>query len=230
LTREILIERQLTSNGKVINYFCRRSRKANRLQIRITPKKTLELIIPIGYSFSEAERFLLSKTPWIEKHLQIINISKNRFYYLGNEIKIRFFYDLFPDKLKIKYVNGNLILSGKEQNEEIIKNGYYTFLKHSAKKYLISRIKKIGEQNQFTFNRITLRNQSTRWGSCSKRGNISLNYKLMKLKKDLIDYVLVHELCHTRHPNHSKNFWNEVEKFLPNYKLLKKELKRYSTL
>lgn len=68
------------------------------------------------------------------------------------------------------------------------------------------------------YGRITIRNQRTRWGSCSSKGNLNFNCLLMLAPPDVLDYVVVHELCHRKEMNHSKAFWNEVEKVLPNYK------------
>ena len=75
------------------------------------------------------------------------------------------------------------------------------------------------------FNRITLREQKTRWGSCSGKGNLSFNLKLIMAPRYVLDYVVVHELCHLIHMNHSKSFWNEVESFMPNYKMAEVWLK-----
>lgn len=73
--------------------------------------------------------------------------------------------------------------------------------------------------------KITIRNQVSRWGSCSSKGNLNFNCLLMLTPTDVIDYVVVHELCHRKELNHSARFWSEVEKVLPNYKLPKKWLK-----
>jgi predicted metal-dependent hydrolase len=102
---------------------------------------------------------------------------------------------------------------------------YSAWLKHLAKNYLSERTTKLAGKYNFSVRQIRIRSQKTRWGSCSTSGNISLNYKLMKYRKELIDYVIVHELCHLREMNHSKKFWKHVEKIIPDYKLLKKELK-----
>ncbi len=78
-----------------------------------------------------------------------------------------------------------------------------------------------------TYGRITIRNQVSRWGSCSAKGNLNFNCLLMLCPLDVIDYVVVHELCHLKEMNHSKNFWNLVVSFCPEYKQHKKWLKEY---
>ena len=75
--------------------------------------------------------------------------------------------------------------------------------------------------------RITIRNQKTRWGSCSSKGNVNFNYQLYYMPQELMDYVIVHELSHRRHMNHSAEFWEEVEKYCPEYRIYRKQLKEY---
>lgn len=78
-----------------------------------------------------------------------------------------------------------------------------------------------------TVGRITIRNQKTRWGSCSSKGNLNFNYQLYYLPEELLDYVVIHELAHRRYMNHSADFWAEVEKYCPNYKTYRQQLKEY---
>lgn len=78
-----------------------------------------------------------------------------------------------------------------------------------------------------TYNRITMRNQKTRWGSCSSQGNLNFNNRLLFVPEELMEYVVVHELAHRKQMNHSKAFWNEVEKYLPDYKERRARLREY---
>ena len=91
-------------------------------------------------------------------------------------------------------------------------------LANKALKYIPERVAYFSKIIGVTYGRITIRNQKTRWGSCSSKGNLNFNCQLMLAPPEIIDYVVVHELCHRKEMNHSKNFWREVEKILPDYK------------
>ncbi len=91
--------------------------------------------------------------------------------------------------------------------------------------YLILRCRQLAELHNFSMRKIILRRQKTLWGSCSAQNNISLNANLVFLKDELIDYVILHELVHTKVKNHSRKFWDELEKVLPNSRMLNHELK-----
>lgn len=78
---------------------------------------------------------------------------------------------------------------------------------------------------KFTFNKISIRNQTTRWGSCSKKGNLSFNYKIVLLPSELANYIIVHELCHLKEMNHSARFWELVSKTVANHQQLRKRLR-----
>lgn len=98
-----------------------------------------------------------------------------------------------------------------------------------AKRYLPPRVKRQAERFGFKYGRLTFRDNVSNWGSCSFDNNISLNIKLMKLPDELIDYVILHELCHTVEKNHSAEFWQLVEKVCPGYAELRVRLKKYHT-
>ena len=99
--------------------------------------------------------------------------------------------------------------------------------KDEAKMKLGKRLSELAIEHKFQYNKVSIRNQRTRWGSCSSKNNISLNMKLLHLPDQLIDYILLHELVHTRVKNHSKDFWNELETVVPNARTVDQQLRKY---
>jgi len=102
-----------------------------------------------------------------------------------------------------------------------------TINKIKAKTTLIKRLKWLASKYAFSYNRVSIRNQKTRWGSCSSKNNISLNMKLVRLPDELVDYVILHELAHTKVKNHSKAFWAEIDKLVENRKQMASRLRNY---
>lgn len=98
-------------------------------------------------------------------------------------------------------------------------------LAEEALKVIPERVEYFAKVIGVTYGKITVRNQKTRWGSCSSKGNLNFNCLLMLAPPEVLDYVVVHELCHRKQMNHSKAFWLEVEKVLPDYKEARKWLK-----
>lgn len=100
-------------------------------------------------------------------------------------------------------------------------------LKKKAKAFLPYRLAYLAKVHGYKYSAVSLGHQETRWGSCSSNGRIALNYGLMKLPEELRDYVILHELAHLKYPNHSAEFWQEVEKHDPEYAKHRAELKKY---
>ena len=101
--------------------------------------------------------------------------------------------------------------------------------KRAAREKIIERLQELAEKHGFTYHKVSIRNQKTRWGSCSAKNNISLNMKLVRLSSGLIDYVILHELVHTRVKNHGKAFWTELDGLVGNAKKMSNRLKEYGS-
>lgn len=101
------------------------------------------------------------------------------------------------------------------------------FLKSTAERYILPRTKQLAETMGISYRLITLRQQKTRWGSCSRDGNLNFNWRLVHCPPEVIDYVIIHELAHRRHMNHSDRFWQEVAKFDPAHREHRGWLKRH---
>lgn len=113
-------------------------------------------------------------------------------------------------------------------SQDFIRGWYLKALRQEARSYLPRRLEYLADHFGFSYDKLRYGNPKGRWGSYSSNGTVSLNVALMNLPLEVVDYVLVHELCHSRHPNHQAAFWQEVEACLPDYRQLRKQLKSYS--
>ncbi|XOU94052.1 MAG: M48 family metallopeptidase [Candidatus Kerfeldbacteria bacterium] len=102
----------------------------------------------------------------------------------------------------------------------------YQKYKEEARNFIETKTRDINKHYNYNYNRISIRNQTTRWGSCSQNGNLNFNYKLLFLPVHIAEYVITHEICHLKEMNHSYRFWNLVSQTISNYKELRKELKK----
>ncbi|HCI04512.1 TPA: hypothetical protein DEW47_00820 [Patescibacteria group bacterium] len=128
---------------------------------------------------------------------------------------------------KKSWILSKLELFRKAKETSVLKFGKGDYSKHKneALKLILSRIDFFNNICKVRINKISVRNQKTRWGSCSRRGNLSFNYKIVFLPPMLRDYVIAHEVCHLKQFNHSKDFWRLVADCLPDYMEARKELR-----
>ena len=198
----------------------------------------IRMSIPYSVSFSSAENFILEKKNWIIKSKKKISEKEKtktiftpdtefstKFHTLifisGNQTRI-----IISDTYIKVYYSENVNFQDKNF-QNYIRHGITETLRSEAKEYLPKRTDYLADRNNFNFEKVSVRNAKTRWGSCSEKNNISLNIHLMRLPEHLSDYVILHELCHTVEKNHGKNFWALLDKVSGNAKGSDKELKNY---
>lgn len=116
----------------------------------------------------------------------------------------------------------------KGRTDFVVGDGREDFLRHRVDALILAedRLAHFNQIYNFKFNKINIRNQKTRWGSCSRKGNLNLSYKIVHLPERLADYIIVHELCHLGEFNHSDRFWKLVERAIPDYTERRRELKK----
>lgn len=138
-------------------------------------------------------------------------------------------------KRHVDWIKKNLLkIEKRVSNDRVINKdlaifskAHYKRHKERARKIITARVAELNSKPElkFRYRKISIRNQRGRWGSCSSSGNLNFNYKLIFHKPEVMDYVIIHELCHLKEMNHSKRYWALVERACPDYKKLEKELK-----
>lgn len=129
---------------------------------------------------------------------------------------------------KKEWINKELQYFSKFQGMKIFKNTRkeYEQNKEIARKLVLDRLEHFNKFYGLTYNRISIKRQKTRWGSCSRDRNLNFNYKIALIKPEFADYIIVHELCHLKEFNHKKEFWELVAQTIPDYKRIRREIRR----
>ena len=218
----------------------RHSSRARHLNITVKPFVGARVSIPIGMSYNSAIRLVKEKKLWILHHLNKMKefekqqtiFDENSGYCTKHHKLILKIADrknisvrISKEKINVLYPIELKINSTELQSA--IRIGIERALKIEAKQYLPDKVNLLAAKFNFDFNNLALKNIKSRWGSCSRRNNINLSIHLMRLPHHLIDYVILHELVHTVHHNHSKRFWSLLDKVTDGAKILDKELSKF---
>jgi len=214
--------------GKAIPYSLRPSRRAKRISIRFKAHEGFELVYPVNETETAALAFFHEKQTWVLKtwtQAQAKPIPARTYadgselLYRGGRIKLRLaaqgdrsYFEFHKDRLKI------VMPKRYHANQSLLRQVIEAFYRQQAKIYLPPRLQELAQIHGFIYNQLRIKNQKTRWGSCSSGGNINLNLRLMMAPDRAIDYVIVHELCHLRELNHSPAYWSLVEACFPDYR------------
>ena len=219
----------------------KKSFKAKNISIKIKPFEGILVTVPMLVSFKLAEDFVKTKIKWINKNLSKVQKQEQSytFFSANSSFKTRSHLvnitstELSKNTVHIENTNVKVLISKKlsissEENQLYIRNIILEIWRKEAKEYLPKRVKALAIDHDFNYQKLTIKNTKSRWGSCSFDNNINLSLHLMRISNELIDYVILHELVHTKVKNHSSKYWETLEKHCPNSKILDKELKKYS--
>lgn len=210
----------------------RRSARATQVRLRVAPDGTLRASMPVYAPLFLLKRLVKSSRPQLRVMLE--QAQPQTSYTDGQQIGKSHTLIVRPGGSKIQAVRNkqhiivNLPMGKTLSDPEVVRkvrDASITALRVEAKSYLPKRLQYLADQLGFSYERVRFSHASSRWGSCSSTGTISLNIALMKLPFELIDYVLVHELAHTVEMNHSDRFWTIVEQGDPLYKQHRRTLK-----
>lgn len=215
-----------------MNYSFKINNRSRGIKIKIDQNGEVIVSAPSWVDERKIAEFVSSKKEWIDQSLSKIKSIK-KLIDTHQEIMIfgkKYHKVITTDKnlpLGIKIDDDQFIIN--QINEKVTRataDKINRFMKNTAEKYIFPRTHQIAKHMGISFERITLKEQSTRWGSCSSRGNLNFNWRLAHHPTPVIDYVIIHELAHRVHLNHSKNFWKLVEKFDSEYRIHEGWLKR----
>lgn len=207
----------LSVNGREVPLAIVRSRRACRYILRVRPDGLARLTIPRGGSATEARQFAERQTAWLERQLNYFSSRPNRLHewFVGSEILFRGeLVKIISADDKINFGSELIVIANTNSD---LGPAIGKHLRALAAKELPPLVFAFAAQHQLTVSRVTIRNQRSRWGSCSRRGVISLNWRLIQLPMYVRDYIILHELMHLRQMNHSQKFWQEVKNVCPDY-------------
>ena len=223
-----LVRLTLINNESLDYQLIKKSKKTLSLKIS---ENGLVVSAPLFMSEKKINQLVISKIKWIKKKLELIEPKKNKLFIknrasfdlLGKEIKIT----LLDGNNKIEWVDeNNLKIFFKDQDDQKkLKTFFIKWLKEIALDYFSQRAYEISKLYAIPSNSILLSNAKSRWGTCNSKTEVRINWRLIQADPYVIDYVICHEFAHLTHMNHSRNFWNLVEKLCPNYKLAENYLK-----
>ena len=217
-----------------------RSQKAKSLNITIKPFTGVRVSVPHSVSFKKAIQATEDRIEWIKKHLSKMQKAENLFTVFNLETKFQTRLHHLElkvsnnDKLKSVVRNNKINVSIPQSNKvedavvQIeIRKAVERAWRKEAKEYLPKRVKELASKHKFEYKKVTIKNSKTRWGSCSFDNSINLSLHLMRLPDYLIDYVILHELVHTKIKNHSRDFWRHLDFVSGNAKKLDREVKSF---
>jgi predicted metal-dependent hydrolase len=213
--------------------------RARSIRLRVKPDQTVLVSFPPYVSFREALRFTEQHSEWVIRQKEK---NEHRLPRFSEEepVKTRtytIYFKRHSGKFSLKQAKNQIAILFPEQNNlndpeisEKIQKVLTAIYRLEAKEYLPLRLSQLAAAKGFQYGNIAIRNNTSNWGSCSGRNNISLNLHLMKLPDHLIDYILLHELAHTRVKNHGPKFWELLDSLTGNQaKQMAKEVRKYST-
>ncbi len=208
-----------------IDYTVRMSRRARRARIVVRPDMSVEVVLPQGFSDHHAAGFVREKKGWIERSLRRFSDLDTsctaagydpfpqsiRLDAVGMELPVTY-QKTASDRIRVFELEEGLYLKGHTDDADQVRIALQGWLKQKAKELLPPMLEKLAVQFGYRYQKLTIRLQKSRWGSCSRAGSISLNAKLLLLPPHLCRYVMLHELAHLKYLNHSRRFWAEVER------------------
>ncbi|HPS42698.1 MAG TPA: SprT family zinc-dependent metalloprotease [Anaerolineaceae bacterium] len=213
-------------SGRKVSYFIRQSNRARRLRITVSSDGVM-VTLPKGTRPAAAERFLQQNSDWLLAQLEKVDrmekkarsLPQDVIYYRGVPVRIKVIEEPGrSSRMRVDKVEDGLVVRvpvGTRAKPRVLAESW---LKAQARAELETMLRQQAARMKVSPKKLTIRDQRTRWGSCSTRGTISLSWRLIMAPPQVLQYVVIHELAHLVQPNHSPAFWQVVTRYAPDWK------------
>jgi predicted metal-dependent hydrolase len=220
-------------------YQLRVSRRSRNVRLRVTVQHGLEVIVPVGYDTARLPALLERKKHWIRAAMDRAESHRKFFeprptWKIPGEITLPVIgvtWHVVAKESSAPWVAvrevepRKLVIFGAIGDESATRAALARWLMRQTREILGPRVETISQKIRVKYRRVLVKRQKTRWASCSRRRSISLNMKLLFLPRDLVDYVIIHELCHVTEMSHSRQFWLLVERHCANFREFDRKLR-----
>jgi len=229
-------KREMILDGQTVSYVIRRSPRAKYARLEVRPRNGLAVVVPGSYELSRIPALLNKKRRWIlDKLAKLGHVSLPSagagvrsgytIPYLGRNLRIVRRKDSEQaDSIRVEGKRLVVSLKSTRVRLNLMLEGWY---RQEAEKLIRKKVDELCPKLGVAYGRLTIRGAKTRWGSCSQKGNLNFNWKLLMVPEPVIDYVIIHELAHLKAMNHSKEFWHLVEQHCPDWRRHRKWLKAH---
>ncbi|MZR62903.1 M48 family metallopeptidase [Alcanivorax sp. DP30] len=223
----------IDGNGFIAEVIRTRRRKSADIRVE---EGAVSVVVPVDTSLERIDELLASKRRWIKEKITLHQdmtppgnkryVSGESFSYLGRNYRLKVKKGPFAP---VKLVQGRLVVSVPQGAEQphMIRNALIRWYKRQAEKKLKEKVARWAPQVGVAVPDVSIKTFKSRWGSCTAKGELQFNWQIMMAQNRMVDYVVVHELCHLIRHDHSPQFWAEVGRVLPDYEECREWLKRH---
>lgn len=219
-------------------YTLRTSARARRLQLKVSPLGKVEVVVPRRAAARDVSIFIERHREWLQNTLAKLGAERARFHddtaRVPSCIELRALGETWTVQRQAQMrsrarstiaVENDGVLIARGEDDDLLRRALWRWLQAHARERLVPWMHALSRSCRLPYAGLTVRAQRSRWGSCSSQGNISLNRNLLFLPPPLAAYVMLHELCHTRHMNHGSRYWRLVQSHDPDYRTRERELR-----
>ncbi|NNF67326.1 MAG: M48 family metallopeptidase [Gammaproteobacteria bacterium] len=211
-------------------FLIRESKRARQMAINIGPHGVVEVVVPRNTQPKVVQAFVIQHQSWIDRALMALEKDRPEICRsMPDRIELASIdrhWDVQYGGKRLREKDGRVFVPAVHEDRPACRRHLQQWLKTTAKVHLVPQLQQLADEHGFSYKRVQVRGQKTRWGSYSSSGTLSLNFCLLFLAPELVRHLMFHELCHTQEMSHSHRFWRLLETYQPAYRELERRLDR----